>query len=239
MKILIVGGSGDVGTLVMPHLAQNHTLRVFDLRPPLDARCEYIEGDVTDAEALERAAQGMDALLYMAMGHKGFDTLKGITTNFDVNIKGVYLALRAAHLAGIVHAVYTSTLSVYNDLGKRYIANEDMPPDAHHFYGLTKRLGEEICRSAVGEWGLSINALRLCLPVSDEQWRATYDPDVQNCSTTASDLARAYEAALNYRSGFQAFTISGDYQQKMMDMTKARTVLGWEPLARPQPKTPA
>ena len=49
----------------------------------------------------------------------------------------------------------------------------------------------------------------------------------------AGDVARALLAALDYRAGFQAFMISGDYEQKLMNMSKARRWLGWEPLARP------
>jgi nucleoside-diphosphate-sugar epimerase len=116
MRVLVVGGSGDVGTLMLPFLAQQHTLRVFDLRPPVHTQCAYVAGDVTDLDALKRAAEGMDILLYMAMGHKHYDTVQGVVSNLDVNIKGVYLALWAAHQAGIGHAVYTSTLSIYEKL---------------------------------------------------------------------------------------------------------------------------
>jgi nucleoside-diphosphate-sugar epimerase len=234
MKILVIGGSGDVGTLMLPHLAQHHQLRVLDLRPPVWKDCEYIEGNLTDPQAVERAVQGMDALIFMAMGNKYYDNEIGVITNFDVNVKGVYLALYMAHRAGIKHAVYTSTLSVYEDLGKRYITDEEMPPDAKQVYGFTKRLGEEVCRNAVNEWGMSINALRLCFPIADERWYESFLATDPNCATTATDLAAALLKALDYRDGFQAFIISGDYEQKMMNMEKAKRVLGWEPLARPR-----
>ena len=52
-------------------------------------------------------------------------------------------------------------------------------------------------------------------------------------ATTAGDVARAMLAALEYRGGFQTFMISGDYEQKVLNMSKAKRVLGWEPLARP------
>ena len=68
MHILVVGGSGYLGGLVLPTLAQQHTLRVFDLRPPADAAWEYVAGSIGDFDALARAAVGVDALLYMAMG---------------------------------------------------------------------------------------------------------------------------------------------------------------------------
>lgn len=234
MRLLLIGGSGDVGTLVIPHLRQQHALRVFDLRPPVDTNCEYVQGNVTDPEALARAAEGMDALVFMAMGHKGFDTLEAEITAFDVSVKGVYLALRAAHLAGISHAVYTSTLSVYEDLFKTHIPDEEIPtPDAMHFYGFTKRLGEEVCRNAVRAWGMSINALRLCHPVSEEQWQELAHNGQMTCHTSGSDLARALLAAIEYRDGFQTFIVTGDYEQKVSGMDKARRLLNWEPLTRP------
>jgi nucleoside-diphosphate-sugar epimerase len=234
MKVIVIGGSGLVGGLVLPYLAQRHTLRIFDLRPPVDSSWEYLPGDVGDFDALARAAEGQEALLYMAMGDKDYQTISSITTNFDVNVKGVYLALYAAHLAGITHAVYTSSMSIYGgDLMTRYFPDEEITPDSSQLYGLTKRMGEEVCRNAARAWGMSANALRLCFPTPDAEWRANTRAGVPTIATAASDVARALLAALDYRAGFQAFMISGDYEQKLMDMFKARRMLGWEPLARP------
>ncbi len=235
MRVLVVGGSGYVGKLVLPFLARQHTLRVFDLQPPVDPGWEYLPGNVNDLEALLRAAEGMEALLYMAMGVKDFATLSAITTNFDVNVKGVYLALYAAHQAGITHALYTSSMSVYGgDLLQRYFPDEELTPDATDLYGLTKRFGEEACRSATREWGMSVNVLRLCFPTPTDAWLATTRRDTPTIATTDADVARALLAALDLRGcGFQPFTISGDYDQKIMHMAKAKRMLGWEPLARP------
>jgi nucleoside-diphosphate-sugar epimerase len=235
LRVLVVGGSGLVGSLVLPMLAQQHTLRVFDLRPPSDPHWEYVPGSVGDIAALRRAAAGSDALLYMAMGHKEFATDLAVTTNFDVNVTGVYLALDAARRAGASHAVYTSSMSVYGgNLLTRFFPDEELTPDASDLYGLTKRFGEEVCRNATRAWGMSVNALRLCFPTPDLQWRATTRQGTPTIATAASDVARAIAAALAYRAGFQAFMISGDYEQKIMRMDQARRLLGWEPLARPE-----
>ena len=234
MHILVVGGSGYLGGLVLPSLAQQHTLRVFDLHPPADATWEYIAGSIGDLDALVRAAVGMDALLYMAMGEKNFDSTSGISSNLDVNVKGVYLALQAAQQAGATHAVYTSSMSVYGgDLLTRYFPDEEITPDASAMYGFSKWLGEEVGRNATRAWGMSVNALRLCLPVSDAQWQAETRLGTPTIATSASDVARALLAALAYRADFQSFMISGDYEQKLMNMSKARRLLGWAPLARP------
>ena len=168
MRVLVVGGSGYLGTLVLPFLARHHPLRVFDLRPPADSTLDYVQGSATDPAALAEAASGMDAVLYMAMGShvrlNGDDwgLAESHADAFDVSVKGVYLALYAAHQAGIAHAVYTSSLSVYHQNGAgRYLSDEDLPPDSRHIYGFTKRLGEEVCRNACRSWGMSVNALRL------------------------------------------------------------------------------
>ena len=241
MRVLVIGGSGYLGTLVMPFLAQRHSLRVFDPRSPADPSLEYVQGSACDPVALAGAVIGMNSVLYMAMGshpHVGGDggRIEARVTALDVNVKGLHLALHAAHMAGIPHAVYTSSMSVYAGKGVgRERADEDTPPDATDVYGFTKRLGEEVCRNACREWGMTVNALRLFQPVSEEKWLAEARRGEPTPWTTAEDTARALLAALEYRAGFEAFTISGDYEQKLMSWAKAKRLLGWEPLGRPAP----
>jgi nucleoside-diphosphate-sugar epimerase len=234
MNLLVIGASGHVGTLVNPFLKKVHRLRIYDLKQPADSSLEFHQGDVCDFDGLRAAAQGMDALLFMAMNIQRGEEMAIEHSSFDVNIKGVHLALRAAHEAGIPHAVHCSTMSVYDGaLDVRYFYDEDMTPDARFTYGFTKRLGEEVCRNAWHRWGISVNALRMCHPTSREAWLAQARNGVASIPTDAEDVARLMLAALEYRNGFQAFLTSGDYENKIMNMGKARRLLGWEPLARP------
>ena len=240
MKLLVVGGAGTVGTLVCPIMAEQHSLRVVDMNVPTYDGVEFLQGDVNDPDCLLKGAEGMDALVYMAMGASNLwrdphHSALARASHFDVNVKGLYLALLAAHTHGIKQAVYTSSMSVYaRNAAGRYMSDEDLTPDATHVYGFTKRLGEEVCRNAVREWGMDVNALRLFLPVDDQKWLAEVPEGNPKIWTTASDTARAILAALEYRAGFQAITISGDYDQKYMSLAKAKRCLGWEPLARPK-----
>jgi nucleoside-diphosphate-sugar epimerase len=154
---------------------------------------------------------------------------------FDVNIKGLYLALLAAHQAGITQAVYASTMSVYGgDLNQRTFSDEHITPDSSDLYGFTKYLGEQVCLNATRSWGMNINALRLCLPMSNDQWMSEATLGEPTIATSAEDVARAFQAALDFRGGYQAFIISGDYENKLMNMSKAQRLLGWKPLARPE-----
>ncbi len=234
MRVLVIGGSGLVAKLVVPRLAEIHSLRIFDMRPPQDGDYDYVAGDVTQYDDLAAAMTGMDAILYMAMGNLHWQETSGIVSAFDVNIKGVHLALLAAHEAGITQAVYASSMSVYGgDLLQRYFPDEGITPDSTGLYGFTKHMGELVCLNAARAWGMNVNALRLCHPTAEEKWLAETVTGTPTIATTGADVSRAMQAALEYQGGFQAFMISGDYEQKTMNMSKAKRLLDWEPLARP------
>jgi nucleoside-diphosphate-sugar epimerase len=235
MRILIVGGSGYVGRLIVPLLAREHTVRVLDPRPPATP-CEHLAGDATDSAALDEAMRGADAVVHGAMG-----TWAAVKSSFEVNVTSVYQTLEAAHRAGLPHVVHFSSLSVFKDVNQRRL-DESMPPDAGDLYGVTKRLGEEVCRTAVAEHGLSVNVLRLAWPTPDAAWPAwageepwdhwTAPDGTPIHATAASDLARAVLAAHAYRDGFQIFTISGDESARLWSTARARTLLGWAPTFR-------
>ncbi len=233
MNLVLIGGSGLVASLAIPYLQKQHSLRVFDLRPPQDDGLEYAQGSVTDPEALCAAMTGMDALIYLAMGSIDWDSWTGTDSGFDANVKGLHFTLKAAAQEGIQQAVYCSSMSVYANLMQRYFPDEDLSPDEKELYGFTKYLGEEVCRNAVRRWGMNINALRLCHPTARDKWLADTKEGTTTIATEAQDVARAMLAALELQAGFQAFMISGDYEQKIMNMSKAKRFLNWEPLARP------
>ena len=233
MKVLVVGGSGIVGTLVLPCLVREHRITVFNLVPAGVPDVESVVGSVHDHHALQRAAAGADALVYMAMGSLKWRDWEGSETGIDVNVKGLHFALRALAEAGGSQAVYCSTMSVYADLQHRYFPDEDLPPDETNVYGFTKWLGEEVCRNATRRWGMNVNVLRLCMPTAREAWLEQTVAGVPTYATMDEDVARAIAAALRFQGGFQPFMISGDYEHKLMNMTRAKRLLGWAPQARP------
>jgi nucleoside-diphosphate-sugar epimerase len=152
--------------MVTPLLRQQFMLRIFDLRPPA-GESGYVHGDATDYPVLLAAMADVDAIVHCAMNPiEG--TESGIAdAAFDVNVKSVHQTLAAARQAGVPHMVYVSSISVYHDPVSRRL-DESVVPDARDVYGLTKRLGEEVCRAAAAEYGLSVNALRLAWPTPDQ-----------------------------------------------------------------------
>ncbi|MCY4145001.1 MAG: NAD(P)-dependent oxidoreductase [Chloroflexi bacterium] len=230
MRVLIIGGAGRVGSMTAPYLKGEHSLTIFDRQPAADSSLPSIQGDICDYAALAQAVSGQQALIYMAMGSEDWDSLTGIHSAYDINVKGLHLALHAAQAAGIKQAVYTSSMSIYADLDGRAFTDEHVAPDAHELYGFTKYLGEQVCQNAARNWDMHINALRLCFPTPDARLTAI-KPEQRRLATAASDVAAALAAALRFQGRFQTFMIGGDARHTVLNMHKARLLLGWMPKA--------
>jgi nucleoside-diphosphate-sugar epimerase len=234
MKVLLIGGSGFVGKLIIPLMKERHQLRIFDLVPPADTTLEFVRGDVNDDASLMTAMSGMDAAVYLAMGkdEKGEVSVPGPA--FDINAKGVYRACQAAVKSGVRRFVYASTMSIYEYEPTRRFETEDEPPDSTSVYGFTKALGEEVCRFFSRAHGLNCIALRLNGPVEQARWLQAYRQYPDYSATSGPDVARAFLSALDCtHPGFNAFFISGDFEGRRVNMSKAKKLLGWEPLQRP------
>lgn len=235
MNVLVLGGAGRVGAMVVRTLSARHRVRVGDLSGDGPAAAHELRTvDVTDYASVRDAAQGQDAVVYLAMGRRGpWGEIGGwAESHFDVNVKGLYLTLRAAADAGIHRCVHASSLSVFQDYLVHGHDLEHRAPDATDGYGLTKRLGEQVCVAASREHGLQSVSLQLCGPLPDDEWHvfAGRCPAVM---TAASDVATAFERALAYDTdGHESFIVTGDHDQTHIRWERTRDRLGWEPLMR-------
>ena len=240
MNVLLVGGSGHVGTMTLPYMKEHHNFRVLDLAPPKDKSIEYIQGAVTDVDIVQEALKGMDTFVYMVMLRPTSDRssvadFPAIVANYDVNAKGLHIVLHAAREAGIRHGVYTSTFTVHERTRNSFPDEDIVPRDNPGVYGLTKSFGEQVCEYFAREHNMSLIALRITGPSTREQWlerrSQPKDPSVHIWWTDEEDLARAYLAAISVEhKGFDAVFIAGDHEQKEINLSKAKRLLGWEPL---------
>jgi uronate dehydrogenase len=254
MKLLLVGGSGMVGTFITPYLAGQHTLRVLDLRPPSVDGVEYVEGSITDPGAVRGALEGCDSFINLVMngaqgGASTDQSIPLILSNYEVNTLGLHMLLYIAQDLGIRRGVHTSTMSVHYRNRLWYSQEEDVPLDTPSVYGLTKSLGEVICAYFARWFDMNIIALRITGPrprqrFLDERrnrpvgFEQSIGPDGAGpvFPTDEEDLARAYLAAVEAvqvgHGRFDAVFIAGDEDEANHNMTKARRLLGWEPLSQ-------
>lgn len=244
MKVLLVGGSGHVGSFITPYLRQRHELRVLDLRPPKHDGVEYVEGSVTDPDGLRRALDGVDTFIWLVMqgaqgGSVTDQSVPLILSNYDVNAKGLHLLLYTAQELGIKRGVYTSSMSVHYRKRDWYPAEELVPLDTPSVYGLTKGFGELICQYFARWFDLNLIALRITGPRTRAQWLEerrnprVYADGSRLFVTDEEDLAGAYLKAVDAvqigHGRFDAIFIAGDERETEHNLSKARRVLGWEP----------
>jgi nucleoside-diphosphate-sugar epimerase len=245
MRILLVGGSGGVGTAITPYLRARHEVCVLDVRPPKDTELNYIEGSITDPEALSRGLEGCDTFINLVMHHPGptggdgpEQDVASIQQQYAVNTLGLHLLLFLAQARGVRFGVHTSTMTVH-DRSRRYYPQEELlPRDSKGLYGLTKGMGEQICEYFARVFDMNLIALRITGPRSREQYLAERrarpaDYDDSFHVTDEEDLADAYLAALNVVSEghgrFEAVFIAGDENGRTHNLTKAERLLGWHP----------
>jgi uncharacterized protein YbjT (DUF2867 family) len=111
LKVLITGGTGFVGPAVANAIVDaGHELRVLERKPGAwkraGIRCqEAVQGDVTDADSLRSAAQGMDVVVHLVAIRQGKPEA------FQrVMVEGTRNLLGAAKEAGIRRFVLMSAL---------------------------------------------------------------------------------------------------------------------------------
>ncbi len=249
MRVLLVGGSGHVGSFITPYLRQHHDLRVLDVRPPRHEDVEYVEGSITDPEALGRALDGADTFINLVMkspqgGSSTDQSIPIIQDNYTVNTLGLHLLLYTAQGMGIKRGVHTSTMSVHYRNRDWYPAEEQVPLDTPSVYGLTKGFGELICQYFARWFDMNIIALRITGPRTREQWvderrnPRAFESGRPLKVTDEEDLANAYLAALEAvqigHGRFDAVFVAGDESEELHNLSKAKRLLGWQPRSHEQ-----
>jgi nucleoside-diphosphate-sugar epimerase len=238
MNLPVIGGAGHVGTILRPALEAHHTCRYLDLKPIEEAGQRSLVGDVNDEGVLWRALQGIEAILWVAMGTRpgaGAESCYDTDAAFDVNVGGLYRTLTLARRAGITRFVYTSSMSVYRSMHDRtrQPVTEGYPPDAWSAYGVTKHLGEIIGRTwAAQEPGASFIGLRIVVPRTPEDWPGnSYVAGKSWSSMGPGDLRRLFLAALDANTpGAHIVQASGDLGGAACSHEKVFQLLGWLPV---------
>ena len=87
MKVLVIGGSGFIGTrLVDELLAQGHEVSIFDVNHSEKHPHLTQQGDVRSLTDLNAATEGKDAIYNLAAEHR--DDVTPLSLYHDVNVEG-------------------------------------------------------------------------------------------------------------------------------------------------------
>ena len=137
MKVLLTGGSGNLGQTLVPRLLdRGDTPVILDVRPPrrLKEGALFIEGSILDRAKLTETFCGCECIVHIAAWHGIHEDRgeKNAYDFFDLNVRGTFEVFEAAASAGIVKIVFISTTSVYRPdtlYGRRKILAELIAED--------------------------------------------------------------------------------------------------------------
>jgi nucleoside-diphosphate-sugar epimerase len=232
-KVLVTGSAGRIGRAVVAELrARGLPVRGFD-RVPTPGLVDGVVGDLTDAEALHRAAEGITALVHLAATPDDADFLTELLPN---NIVGVYHVFEAARLAGVKRLVLASSGQVVwyqRFTGPLPIRSTD-PITPRSWYAAGKAFLEAAGRAYAEAHGMSVLVARLgwCprTPEHVAELRATdWGPDVY---LSPGDAGRFFACAVQAPADVRfaiLFATSKPVRERVYDPDEARRVIGYEP----------
>ncbi len=166
MRLCVTGGAGYIGSVVAQALVEDgHEVTVIDNlstghRGALPAGCIFVEGDLRDGDALDRAlGPNVDAVLHFAALSVVADSVKDPVAYFDNNVGGAIRLLDRMRSRGVSRLVFSSSASVYGEPDTLPI-EETAPCRPVNPYGFSKLVVEGMLDACRRAWGLGFVSLR-------------------------------------------------------------------------------
>ncbi len=162
MRVLIIGGAGEVGRYLMKDFThRGHEVTVLDrvISPEIgNLSIHYLQGNLTDAIFVKEAVKGKDVILHLA-----WSFADDAPTIFGEDIRGHIHLLEAASSSKVRSLIYTSTATVY---GRAVVhpVTETHPcligEARKPLYALGKYAAEELCMFYYRERKLPVTVFR-------------------------------------------------------------------------------
>jgi uronate dehydrogenase len=250
-RILMLGAGGPIGAAAADELRQGYRLRLADLRsmrevaaappqsegaplpkpavPPHEERTV----DITDSAAVLDAADGMDAIVNLAVVRP--DPVEA----FRVNTLGAYHVMQAAVHHGIRRVIHTGPALTLSPHPGGYAQDRNIeasvpPRPGDDLYFVSKFLGQEICRVFAEHHQIACPALLYCGFV-DPATAARRERIPHPFTISWQDSGRSIAAALRVTriaQPFEVIHVLADSPHDRYRNDAARRVLGWEPQDR-------
>lgn len=194
-KVALIGARGWLGQGLVSAM-NDCDVREVDIAALAGENSQ--RGDVRLAEDMERAVAGMDAVVHLVAWHGGYNPPPTNEARFDVNILGTFRVLQACLKHDVRRVVFASSMSAHS-------------PGS--FYGMTKIIGEDLCRHYHLGCGFHIAMMRYgaftpCDLVSYGRRLLGGGVDRRDC--VEATLA-ALRAVIDGRVGLGAYTVMADH----------------------------
>jgi nucleoside-diphosphate-sugar epimerase len=168
MRVAITGASGAIGSYVIRELlAFGHDVVAVGRTPPVVEAVSYARASLEDEASLERAFAGAEAVAHLAAITSPYRA--PVQELMEVNVTGTVRVLDAAVLAGVPKLVFASSGAAtgfsfqLSDLTPRYLPlDENHPCEPSDTYGISKLVGELLCR----RWSSAHPLATICLRIN-------------------------------------------------------------------------
>lgn len=128
MNVLVVGGTGFVGTHLCRELAERgHHVTALSRSPDeadLPPEVDRVAGDATAYDSIEGAFEGQDAVVFLVSLSPLFKPKGGYERHYDVHLGGTENAVRAAEEHGVEKYVQMSALGADPDADTAFIRSK-------------------------------------------------------------------------------------------------------------------
>jgi nucleoside-diphosphate-sugar epimerase len=230
--ILVTGSAGRVGQAVVNELlARGERVRGFD-RVPTPGLLDAHVGNLTDAEAVRRAAEGAHAVVHLAATPDDADFMSDILPN---NIVGIHHLMEATRLAGAKRLVLASSGQVnwwQRERGGPPIRPSD-PLTPRYWYAAAKVFAESIGQSYAELHGLSVIAGRLgWCPRPDQEREFAGLACAKDVYFSPGDVGRFFHAAVKAPLSIRFAAVNATSRPLSVthfDLSLTKELLGWEP----------
>lgn len=226
--ILITGAGGPVGSSLRPRLRRpGRTLRLLDIRPirDLGEGEEFIQGSFVDMGQMERACEGVDAIIDLArfeIGEKHTEENWELVT--QTNMRGAYTTFEAARRRGVKRVVYASTNHVVGFYRRAGEIDEYVSPRPDTYYGVGKAMGEALGSLYHHRFGMDVICVRI-----GSQFSAPLDARMLTTWLSPDDAGRLFEACISAPSpGYRIVWGVSANTRNQFSMKEGRAI-GYDP----------
>jgi nucleoside-diphosphate-sugar epimerase len=180
-KVLITGGAGMIGS-TLAHCATclGAEVRVVDAMLPLyggnrqnlagiEKEIEFVQGDIRDAELMERLVDGVDYIFDLAAQVSYTHSNRDPLLDLDINCRGHLIVLEACRKRNpAAKLIFSSSRFVYGTTLHNPV-NETHPTNCKSIYGIHKLAGEKYFQFYQEAFGLNTVCVRIANPFGPRQ----------------------------------------------------------------------
>jgi UDP-glucose 4-epimerase len=224
-KVLVIGGSGFLGSHVVDQLILNgYKVTNYDLQPPMynGETHHFIQGDILDVDALKSSIRGNSAVFIFAGLSDLNKGLKDPIGTVELNILALTYILETCVQCSVSRVIYSSSIYADTDVGGFYGASKLAAEAYIREYSRIYNLNHTIVRygSLYGDRSGLENGLYRMVKDALVSNRASYEGDAETTREYihVADAAKATVPLLQEKNNDRTVLLSGMHPIRVRDV---------------------